>query len=229
MRPIYVLLALLLLVVVAGSSYAAQPVRIAVTDLTYEEQVRDQFRVIVSQTQRQRQGSYNVTQDVSGTQTYINRGELHKFAADIKGELIKLGYSLVQGRPVKSKEQEQLFDILARIKQGVYQGASHVLFGVVNSVEFRQEANPVDQSAHPTWAHGLSLELVAEFSLIDTKSRAVTASFSAMGEGSDTRLVNNPQAVVVPSRGKVVAATSATLGQDVARKLQEQLALELER
>ncbi|MBF0159935.1 MAG: penicillin-binding protein activator LpoB [Magnetococcales bacterium] len=233
------LLLLLLVWIACGAvADAAPPIRLAVTDLTYEEQVRDQFRVAVTESRtRQRdsfeRGSYQdhqaTTHVVSGTQSYIIRGELHKFVADIKGELIKLGYQLVQGRPAKSKEQDKLFDILARVKQGVYQGASHVLFGVINSIEFREESNPVDQSARPTWSHSLSLELMAEFSLIDARSHAVIASFSAMGEGSDTRLVNNPQAVTVPSRGKVVSETSVSLGQDVAQKLQEQLAPDLGR
>jgi hypothetical protein len=64
--------------------------------------------------------------------------------------------------------------------------------------------------------------LVAEFSLINTRTFEVKAAFSATGEGQDMRVVTGGSRVV-PSRGKVVSEVSKSLGIDVARQINEQL------
>jgi len=74
-----------------------------------------------------------------------------------------------------------------------------------------------------TVSHSLSLELVADFSLINTRNYKVRAAFSAMGEGQDVKLLSSAGGRVVLNRGKVVSETSKSLGADVIRQLQEQL------
>lgn len=240
-------LAALLLGGLVGNSLAAPP-KVAVTDLAYEEKVREYFRVVTASEKsslrasgrsseqeddysysRRSSGSLNARSESSyssteGTYTYIDRGELRKFTADVKGEMLKSGrYQVVQGRPVtEAKDTEKLYDVIGRIKKGMYPGADYVLFGSINSIEFRQEANPIDHT--DTVSHTLSLELVGEFSLVSTKNYQVKASFSAMGTGQDTKLLSSRGGRVVLNRGKVVSEVSKSLGQDVARQLDEQFA-----
>lgn len=226
---------------------AAPPPKVAVTDLAYEERVSEYFRVVAAteksslrasgreseretdfSSSRRSSGSINAKSESSyyeaeGTYSYIDRGEMRKFTADIKGGMLKSGrFQLVQGKPfTDAKNNEKLYDIIGRIKKGMYPGADYVLFGAINSIEFRQEANPIDNTN--TVSHTLSLELVGEFSLISTKNFTVKSSFSAMGAGQDVKLLTSRGGRVVLNRGKVVSEVSKSLGEDVARQLEEQL------
>lgn len=236
----------LLLTMGIAAQAAPQAPRVAVTDLAYEERVSEYFRVVSASEKsslrasgreseretdygysRRASGSVNAKSErhyyeAEGTYSYIESGELRKFTADIKGNIIKSGlFDLVQGKPFTAKNNEKLYDIIARIKQGMYPGADYVLFGTVNNMEFRQEANPIDNTN--TVSHTLSLELVGEFSLISTRTFKVKSSFSAMGTGQDVKLLTSRGGRVVLNRGKVVSEVSKSLGEDVARQLQEQL------
>lgn len=235
---------------VLGCSFVAQaagPLKVAVTDLAYEERVQEYFRNISATERssvkasgrsseretdfsygRRSSGSLDARSESSfsyseGTYSYIERGELRKFTADIKGEILKSGYfQITQAKPFTAKNSEKLYDVIARIKQGMYPGADYVLFGSINSIQFRQEANPIDNT--DTVSHTLGLELVAEFSLINTRNYQVKAAFSAMGDGQDVKLVSSRGARVVFNRGKVVTEVSKSLGVEVLKQMEEQLA-----
>lgn len=226
---------------------AAPPPKVAVTDLAYEERVSEYFHTVSANERsslrasgreseresdygysRRSSGSVNAKSESSyneseGTYSYIDRGEMRKFTADIKGGILKTGrFELVQGRPfTDARNNEKLYDIIGRIKNGMYPGADFVLFGAINSIEFRQEANPIDNTN--TVSHTLSLELVGEFSLISTKTFKVKSSFSAMGTGQDVKLLTSRGGRVVLNRGKVISEVSKSLGEDVSRQLEEQL------
>lgn len=220
--------------------------KVAVTDLAYEERVSEYFRVVSASEKsslrasgreseretdqaysRRSSGSVNAKSEshyyeAEGVYSYIDRGELRKFTADIKGGLLKSGrFDLVQGRPFTAKNTEKLYDVIGRIKQGLYHGADYVLFGAINNIEFRQEANPIDNTN--TVSHTLSLELVGEFSLISTRTYKVIASFSAMGSGQDVKLLTSQGGRVVLNRSKVIAEVSKSLGEDVSRQVEEQV------
>jgi curli biogenesis system outer membrane secretion channel CsgG len=235
------------LIATVSLAASAAPPKVAVTDLAYEERVSEYFRVVSASEKsslrasgreseresdfgysRRSSGSVNAKSESNyysseGTYSYIDRGELRKFTADIKGGILKSGrFQLVQGRPfTDARNNEKLYDIIGRIKKGMYPGADYVLFGAINSIEFRQEANPIDHTN--TVSHTLSLELVGEFSLISTRNYTVKSSFSAMGAGQDVKLLTSQGGRVVLNRGKVVAEVSKSLGEDVARQLEEQL------
>lgn len=221
--------------------------KVAVTDLTYEEKVSEYFHVVSAseksslkasgrESEREsdyassarRSGTLNAKSEsnyseAEGTYTYIDRGELRKFTADVKGEMVKSRCcQVMQGKPItETNNTEKIYDIIARIKKGYYPGADYVLFGTISSIQFRQEANPVMNTN--TVSHTLSLELVVDFSLINTKNYKIKAAFSAMGEGQDVKLLSSAGGLVVLNRGKVISETSKALGADVIRQMQEQL------
>lgn len=223
----------------------AEAAKIAVTDLTYSERVSGYFHLVdyhnkssarASQTDREREGlnSYSGSSrysesarsetdytEIESSYSYIEYGELRKFVGDIKGELLKTsGFQLTQGKPYTSKGTEKIYDIIDRIKKGYYPGADYVLFGTVSELDFRDEENPViGTNAN---SNTFSLMLVAEFSLINTKTYEVKAAFSANGDGQDVRMVTGGSRVV-PSRARVVSEVSKSLGVDVARQINEQL------
>ncbi len=232
---------------VGASGAPLGPPKVAVTDLAYEERVSEYFRVVAASEKsslrasgreseresdygyaRRSSGSLNAKSESSyysaeGTYSYIDRGEMRKFTADIKGGMLKSGrFQLVQGKPfTDTKHTEKLYDIIARIKQGMYPGADYVLFGSINNIEFRQEANPIDHTN--TVSHTLSLELVGEFSLVSTKNYQIKSAFSAMGTGQDVKLMSSAGGRVVLNRGRVISEVSKSLGEDVTRQLEEQL------
>ncbi|MDR1228192.1 MAG: hypothetical protein LBK55_04110 [Azoarcus sp.] len=247
--------AMLAVSMLAAPFAQAREVKVAVTDLAYEERVQEYFREIKSSSKaslrasgkesgrhaeysddrrdasrHSHRSSHNVNarQESNfsyseGIYSYIDRGELRKFTADIKGEMLKSGYfRIVQGKPYTAKNTEKLYDIIDRIKKGQFPGADYVLFGTVSNIAFRQEANPVDNT--DTISHTLSLELVGDFRLVNTKTYEVKGSFSAMGEGQDTKLISSAGANVVLNRSRVVSEVSKSLGADVIRQLEEQLA-----
>lgn len=240
--------ALLAVLGLAAPALAADPSvpKVAVTDLSYEEKVQQYFHVVDAHDRSSYRGNYSDREretpygysagsrgsvhadsessyhEESGSYTYIDRGELHKFVSDIKGEMLKSGdYRVFQGRPVKQRDTDKLFDIINRIKQGYYKGADYVLFGTVSSIQFRDEDTPVIGS--DTLSHIFSLELVADFNLINTRTYEIKAAFSAMGEGSDVKLLSTTRGGrIVPNRGHVISDVSRSLGVDVASQLEEQ-------
>ncbi|MDR2209643.1 MAG: penicillin-binding protein activator LpoB [Azoarcus sp.] len=219
---------------------AREDVKVAVTNLAYEERVQEYFREIKAsskssmraserETSRSYRGSASASHSADysyseGTYSYIERGELRKFTADIKGEMLKSGFfRITEAKPYTAKNTEKIYDIIDRIKKGMYPGAKYVLFGTVSSIQFREEANPIMNT--DTISRTLSLELVGDFSLVNTKTYEVMAAFSAIGEGQDTKLITSAGANVVMNRGKVISEVSKSLGVDVIRQLEEQIAI----
>lgn len=200
--------------------------KIAVTDLAYEERVREYIHLVSASSQAQVNGfagsASSSYQEVAGTYSYIERGELRKFTGDIKGQILESQlFQLIQGRPYTAKENEGLYDLIARIEQGQFAGADYVLFGTLSDIDFREDLNDIANT--DSYSKVLGLTLVADFSLIDTRTHEITAAFTAMGEGQDVKLVNGQDGRVSPNRGRVIREVSRAIGEDVARQLQEQL------
>ncbi len=188
----------------------------------------------------QAQGTY-----VAGSYSYVEQRELGSFSNDIKGALLKgTGYRLVQGKafdagqpqPTKAEQvlnqvktgkvatpvrQPQVHDIVARIKKGEFNGADYVMFGTLTSLQFRDTVTQIQGTANAS--HIYSLDLVADFSLISTKTYEIVAAFSAQGEGSDTKLLSTRLDILPPNRGKVIRETSRSLATNVFDQLKEQV------
>lgn len=208
----------------AQAAHAAP--KVAVSDLAYEERVQEYVHEISAHSQAQGNGysasastSYH---EVEATYSYIERGELHKFTGNIRGEILKSGlFQLIQAKPYPTQTNEGLHDLIARIKQGHFKGADYVLFGSVSDIDFRSDVNAIANT--DSYSKVLGLTLVADFSLIDTRTYAITSAFTALGEGQDAKLANRSDGQVTPNRGRVIRDVSKTLGEDVARQLKEQL------
>ena len=223
----------LILLGLLSISSVAHAAKIAVTDLAYSDRVREFFHNVEYHNSESERGSSRATRDSfnsksktdysesSGTESYIEYGELRKFVGDIKGELLKTsGFQLTQAKPYTAKGSEKVFDIIDKIKKGYYPKADYVLFGTVSELDFRDEANPIIGTNNV--ANTFSMTLVADFSLINTRTYEIKAAFTATGEGSDVR-VASAGGRVMPSRGRVVAEVSHNLGVEVAQQVNEQL------
>lgn len=218
----------------------AQP-RIAVADLTYKDTVREHFSYAAGYTKSSSRASMSARDSdfssserasasqrheaafvqASGTTTRIEYGELRKFTADLKGELIRSrAFRLAQARPyTDAKPNEQIFDIINRIKRGAFPGADYVLFGTVSSVEWRNDQQPVQDTRNTMLLY--SLELGVDFSLINTKTYQVHAAFSAVGEGSDSKIWS-AGARLTPNRARVMQDVSRSLAEEALQQIDAQ-------
>lgn len=192
------------------------------------------------QAAEQASGSY-----VAGRYSYIEQRELGGYTNEIRGALLQgTHFRLVQGKgfdagapqPSKAeqvlnqvqggkmaepKAQPQVTDVIARIKKGEFNGADYVLFGVVSSIEFTDALSPLQGTSSATRQYGL--QLLADFSLIDTRTHEIKAAFSAQGEGNDTKILSIRGDIAPPNRAKVMRETSLSLAQDMYQQLGAQL------
>jgi hypothetical protein len=114
-----------------------------------------------------------------------------------------------------------VYDVIKRIKAGNFKGADYVLFGTVSDIDFTRDINELANT--DSYSAILGLTLVANFSLINTKTYEITSAFTAMGEGQDTKLVNGRDIKVSLNRPRVVRDVAKALGEDVASQLSQQL------
>lgn len=224
---------------------ALAEVRIAVTDLSYEETVAHYFSETSysykgnassrnsssssetnTRASERSQTSLNSSVDMNysnkqGYRLFIQRGELRKFTGDIKGGLLQNGYRVVQGKPWTATNTETLYDIIARIKKGFYPNTDYVLFGTVTAIDYRNDNNKIQGSNATNYS--TNLELVAEFSLINVKTYEVKAGFSAIGEGSESKLLTGDGVTnFSPSIPRIMKQVSESLGADVSGQVYAQ-------
>lgn len=199
--------------------------KVAVTDLAYQAQVEEYIHTVNAQ-QSGQASPYGASHTASYSEyesrtSYIEQTELRKFSGDIKGQMLKSGlFQLVQGKPYTASSSEDVYDVIARIKAGAFPGADYVLFGTLSDIDFQQDINALDHT--DSYSAVLGLSLVADFSLIDTRTYEITSAFTATGEGQDTKLVKHQDVRVTLNRPRVVREVSKALGMDVARQLAEQ-------
>ena len=130
-------------------------------------------------------------------------------------------FQLVQGTPYTAASKGDVYDVIKRIKAGNFKGADYVLFGTVSDIDFTHDMNELANT--DSYSAVLGLTLVADFSLINTRTFEITSAFTAMGEGQDTKLVNGRDIKVSLNRPRVVRDVSKALGEDVAAQLSQQL------
>ena len=247
------LTALALSIGLTAAVQAQTPIRIAVTDLAYTQGVSEYFEAATykesslfqangysASGSQKSSGTY-----VAGNSSYIAQRELGSFTNDIKGALLMgTAFKVVQGKgfdagnpqPTKAEQalnqiqtgkmakpvrQPEVNDIIARIKKGEFSGADYVLFGTLSQVEFRDQFSPLQGTTSATMQYGL--DLLADFSLINTKTYEIKASFSAQGAGNDTKILSTRGDVIPPNRAKVMRETSQSLAQDVYEQFSSQL------
>jgi hypothetical protein len=199
---------------------------VAVTDLAYQERVEQYIHIVSAQSNFQANrysasgsSSYN---EIEATSSYIEQGELRKFTGDIKGEILRTGlFQLVQGTPYTASSKGDVYDVIKRIKAGHFKGADYVLFGTVSDIDFTRDVTELANTDSHSAVLGLSL--VADFSLINTRTFEITSAFTATGEGQDTKLVKGRDIKVSLNRPRVVREVSKALGEDVAAQLSQQL------
>jgi hypothetical protein len=113
-----------------------------------------------------------------------------------------------------------VYDVIRRIKNGAFAGADYVLFGTLSDIDFQEDVNAL---AHTdSYSKVLGLSVVADFSLIDTRTLQITSAFTAMvraGHQADEK--PGPPRDPEPPEGGARSVEGA--GEDVAQQLADQL------
>ena len=157
-----------------------------------------------------------------GTRRVISYSEVRGLNADIKSTLIKAGYKVVQAAPnvAKENENDNYFNVTERINRGDFRDAQFVLNGTITNVEVRNTRDFIQGTSD--YSYRLEHSLIVEFTLINTETLQVVASFNAMGTGQDMYL-GKSNAVFVPKVDRVTRELLSSFSQDSQKKLIDQL------
>jgi hypothetical protein len=153
-----------------------------------------------------------------GIERKINYGEIRGLSGPIKGMLLRSGYRVIQGRPNVERvdQNDDYFDIVKRIKGGDFAGADYVLYGVLSGLSPSEQSAPITGTQNSMAIN--SLDISVEFSLIDTQTYQVVASFVATGSGSDNRIDGQLEGYK-PNYAKIMKQVSSSLAENVAYHL----------
>jgi hypothetical protein len=156
-----------------------------------------------------------------GIERKINYGEIRGLSGPIKGMLLKAGYKVIQGKPnvARIDQNDDYFDIIKRIEAGDFNGADYVLYGVLTGLTQNAHSSPITGTTNTISIN--DLEIAIDFSLIDTKTHRVVASFIASGSATDNRIDGEAEGYK-PNTTKMVKQLSGNLSESVAYHLASQ-------
>jgi hypothetical protein len=157
----------------------------------------------------------------SGFETKAEYGQLRSFSAAIRGLLIKSGYKVVLANPAVPtvSQGDEYFQVVDRIKAGEFNDADYVMFGVLGEISFSENSDKIVGTK--STSQQISLDLVVDFCLIDTKTYQVIAAFLAEGNGKEVR-IDGRTSGFKPSIAKLISQASSSLAQNVAKQLADQ-------
>ena len=156
-----------------------------------------------------------------GIERKINYGEIRGLSGPIKGMLLKAGYKVVQGKPnvARVDQNDDYFDIIKRIEAGDFNGADYVLYGVLTGLTQNTHSSSITGTTNAMSIN--DLEIAIDFSLIDTKTHRVVASFIASGSATDNRIDGETEGYK-PNTTKMLKQLSGNLAESVAHHLASQ-------
>jgi len=156
-----------------------------------------------------------------GIERKINYREIRGLSGPIKGMLLKAGYKVVQGKPnvARIDQNDDYFDIIKRIEAGDFSGADYVLYGVLTGLTQKNHSSSITGTVNAMSIN--DLEIAIDFSLIDTKTHRVVASFIASGSATDNRIDGEAEGYK-PNTTKMVKQLSGNLAESVAYHLASQ-------
>ena len=157
----------------------------------------------------------------TGYESQAEYGQLRSFSAAIRGLLLKNGYKVVQANisALKPSQGDEFFNIIERIKAGDFNGADYVMVGILGEMSFTDNVDSIVGTK--STSQQIGLDLIVDFSIIDTKTYQVLASFLAEGNGKEVRIDGRDYGSKA-SMAKLTKQAADKLAQDVANHLADQ-------
>lgn len=157
-----------------------------------------------------------------GFKRSVSYTELRGLMVDLRGALSSAGYAVRFVNPTNTKQIEQgpALTFQERLLTGEFGDAEFVLIPNIVDVARRLTKEPIQGSKD--FSNRLELNLVAEFSMVDTKDMKVVAAFNAYGNGTDM-YIGRESATFVPDTARISRDLISSFGEDAKRKLIAQL------
>lgn len=157
-----------------------------------------------------------------GFKKSVSYTELRGLMVDLRGALSSAGYAVrfVNTPNTRQVEQASALSFQERLLTGEFGDAEFVLIPNIVDVSRRLAKEPIQGSTD--YSNRLELNLVAEFSMVDTKDMRVVAAFNAYGNGADM-YIGRDSATFVPDTARISRDVISSFGEDAKRKLLAQL------
>jgi len=158
-----------------------------------------------------------------GTKRVVSYSEVRGLNADIKRALISAGYKVIQPAPnvaAKENEDDSFFSLKKRILNGDFYDAEFVLHGTLVSADSRSTTDHIQGTSD--FSYRLENSIIAEFTLVNTETMQVVASFTAMGSGQEMYL-GKQNVKYVPNMNRITKDLLSSFSQDAQKKLLDQL------
>jgi len=157
-----------------------------------------------------------------GEQIQIEYSELIGMSGEVRGALLQSGFQLTQTRPVIARPDEthEFFDIVRRIREGEFENADYVLFGVIGLIQNRVVNDPIPNTTKFTKKTEVSM--LVDYSLVDTYTLVVKSAFTANVLANDTRLMDFNSPTYPPDIARMLGDISKKLSTQVTRRMTEQ-------
>ena len=157
-----------------------------------------------------------------GEQIQIEYSELIGMSGEVRGALLQSGFQLTQTRPVIARPDEahEFFDIVRRIREGEFENADYVLFGVIGLIQNRVVNDPIPNTTKFTKKTEVSM--LVDYSLVDTYTLVVKSAFTANVLANDTRLMDFNSPTYPPDVARMLGDISKKLSTQVTQRMTEQ-------
>jgi hypothetical protein len=157
-----------------------------------------------------------------GEQIQIEYSELIGMSGEVRGALLQWGFQLTQTRPVIARPDEthEFFDIVRRIREGEFENADYVLFGVIGLIQNRVVNDPIPNTTKFTKKTEVSM--LVDYSLVDTYTLVVKSAFTANVLANDTRLMDFNSPTYPPDVARMLGDISKKLSTQVTQRMTEQ-------
>jgi hypothetical protein len=157
-----------------------------------------------------------------GEQIQIEYSELIGMSGEVRGALLQSGFQLTQTRPVIARPDEthEFFDIVRRIREGEFENADYVLFGVIGLIQNRVVNDPIPNTTKFTKKTEVSM--LVDYSLVDTYTLVVKSAFTANVLANDTRLMDFNSPTYPPDIARMLGDISKKLSTQVTQRMTEQ-------
>ena len=157
-----------------------------------------------------------------GEQIQIEYSELLGMSGEVRGALLQSGFQLTQTRPVIARPDEthEFFDIVRRIREGEFENADYVLFGVIGLIQNRVVNDPIPNTTKFTKKTEVSM--LVDYSLVDTYTLVVKSAFTANVLANDTRLMDFNSPTYPPDVARMLGDISKKLSTQVTQRMTEQ-------
>lgn len=148
--------------------------------------------------------------------------DLQRIGIVLKGMLLRQGaYRLVPPLKTINHNPSNLSAISKAIDDNAFPESDFIMLGIVNYVNATTVTT--SDAAKRTKTSQLTLDMVGEFSLVNTATKKVDVYFTVMGTGTDTKTLNIASDTAPLNKIKIITDASNALANAASQELEIQL------